>query len=518
MILTGFMGTGKSTVGRHLAELLGCEFADTDALIEERHGSSVAAIFAEEGEPAFRRLEATVAQELAQRQRLVIATGGRLMLDEANAALLAATGPVFCLTADPHTILARLREDGAQRPLLATPDPAQRIAGLLAERGPAYAAFPQIDTTGKTPAQVAKELQMLLDKTVLSVAYPQGSYNVVVGEDLLPSLTSLADISGPVVVITDTNVGPLYAAQFGPAAGVITIPAGEQHKTLQTVQFLYDELLAAGISRQATVVALGGGVVGDVAGFVAATYMRGLDFVQCPTSLLAMVDASVGAKTGVDMPQGKNLVGAFKQPQAVLADISTLRTLPPAEFASGMAEVIKSAIIGDPQLFLRLEAAPALVTPEDRIHWADVADFVTRSIEVKRSVVEDDPFEKGLRAVLNLGHTFGHAIEQASGYGIRHGEGVAMGLIAATTMSAELGHADESLTARIASVLFRSGLPTRIPHFLSADVLLAAMGSDKKKANGRLRFVLPRDIGDVIIVDDIPETTVVGVLRACGAS
>lgn len=512
------MGTGKTAVGRELAARLGYDFVDTDARIEAAAGRTVAAIFAEEGEVVFRRLEAAQARELAGRRGLVIATGGGMLLDEANAAVLAATGPVFCLSADAQTILARVRAQGGQRPLLDDPDPARRIAELLAARAPAYARFPQIDTSDRTPAEVAAEVALLLDKTVLTVRHPQGGYNVVTGQGLLPHLRELGRVRGPLLLVTDSNVGPLYAAACGPATAVITIPAGEGHKTLDTVRQIYDELLAAGADRGATVVALGGGVVGDAAGFAAATYMRGVDFVQAPTSLLAMVDASVGAKTGVDLPQGKNLVGAFKQPAAVLADLDTLRTLPPEEFASGMAELIKAGIIGDPALFAELEAATALRLPEDGPGWAALGAQITRAIQVKRDIVEEDPFEGGRRAVLNLGHTFGHAIERASNYEVRHGEAVAMGMVAAARMAVALGYAAEELPERITAVLDKAALPLRIPAELEAETLYTAMGSDKKKAGGRLRFILPRDIGDVIIVADVPREQVLATLRACGAN
>lgn len=517
VVLTGFMGTGKTAAGRRLAGLIGYEFVDTDALIEQRAGRSVAAIFETEGEAAFRRMEAACAQELAARRGLVIATGGGMLLTKQNADLLEASGPVFCLTADVETLLERLAAEAGQRPLLAAPDRRARMAALLEERAAGYGRFPQIKTTGKTVDNVAKEIAYLMDKLVLPVTHPQGGYNVVVGDDLLPELARLAALKGPYVIVTDSNVGPLYAAQCGAAAAVITFPAGEAQKTLATVQAIYDELLAAGADRQTTIVALGGGVVGDVAGFVAATYMRGVDFVQCPTSLLAMVDASVGAKTGVDLPQGKNLIGAFKQPTAVLADIRTLRTLPQAEFASGMAEVIKSAMIGDESLFVELEAAPALVQPQSAAEWAALALMVSRAIEVKRDVVQEDPFEHGRRAVLNLGHTFGHAIEQASGYAIRHGEAVAMGMVAAAHLGATQGLAEQGLDARLEALLAKAGLPARIPQELEAGALYAAMGSDKKKADGRLRFILPHDVGDVRIVTGISRADVLATLRACGA-
>jgi 3-dehydroquinate synthase len=272
---------------------------------------------------------------------------------------------------------------------------------------------------------------------------------------------------------------------------------------------IYEKLLASGLDRQGTIVALGGGVVGDVAGFAAATYMRGVDLVQCPTSLLAMVDASIGGKTGVDLPQGKNLVGAFKQPRIVLADVGVLGTLPRAEFAAGMAEVVKAGLIGDPMLWEALENGRW-----DGEFWEqeDMQSLVVQAVRVKRDVVEEDPFERGRRAVLNLGHTFGHAIEQVSNYEIRHGEAVAIGLVAAARLSASLGHCSPTLGERIEALLARLKLPTRIAG-LEAEALLVAMSSDKKKAGGRLRFVLLRGVGDVFISGDVPDAAVLSTLE-----
>jgi shikimate kinase / 3-dehydroquinate synthase len=338
----------------------------------------------------------------------------------------------------------------------------------------------------------------------IPIEHPNGRYNVIVGRNLLPRLQELAEIDGPLVIVTDTNVGRLYADQFD--IEIITVPAGEYYKRLETVAYLYDEFLAAGLDRQGTVVALGGGVVGDMAGFAAATYMRGVGFVQCPTSLLAMVDASVGGKTGVDLPQGKNLVGAFKQPAAVIADLDTLPTLPPEEFAAGMAEVIKAGLIGAPHLFERLESSEQAI---DR-HAAPEAlgSMVVEAIRVKQEVVQADPFESGRRAVLNLGHTFGHAIEQASDYRVSHGFGVAMGLVAATRLSAVLGHCSPSLEGRVERLLRKHRLPTRIPAELAAEDIVQAMSSDKKKTAGQLGFILMREAGEVFISRDVAETAV----------
>ena len=531
IILTGFMGTGKSTVGRLLAERTGRGFIDTDELIVTRAGREIAHIFAESGEQVFREMEAEVAQELAGRPGLVIATGGRLMLDPANAAALGQDAHVVCLTATPAEILQRLADDGLRRPLLAVDDPAGRVRQLLQARAAAYARFRQVSTSGKSPAQVADEILAGLspagvaEPARLTVTHPAGEYELLVaaglvGPELLVRLPALAGVRGPVAIVSDTNVGPLYAAACArDALTVVTVPAGEQHKTLDTVRTIYDQLLAAGLDRQGIILALGGGVVGDMAGFVAATYLRGVRLVQCPTTLLAMVDASIGGKTGVDLPQGKNLVGAFKQPEAVLLDVATLRTLPPAEFSAGLAEVVKHGCLAAPELLAQV-AAGAL--PPGAAQWsgpgflAELAALVTAAVQVKRDVVQADPFEQGARALLNLGHTFGHAVEQVSGYRVRHGEGVAMGLVAAANLSARLGYCRPALQGEIEELLVHCGLPVRIPAGLAPADLLAAMRTDKKRAAGRVRFVLLRAIGEAFLADNVPPEAVLATLAAVG--
>ncbi len=525
IILTGFMATGKTAVGRALARRLGLEFVDTDELIIARDGRAIAAIFEQDGEARFRRREREIAAELAGRRGLVIATGGGLMLDPANAAALGATGPVFCLTADPATILKRAARRGGSRPLLRGDDAEAKAEALLRQRAPAYARFRQIDTDGLSTSRVVEAIVAALEnglRDTIPVRHPDGQYDVIVGENVLANVFELAGINGPAAIITDSEVGPLHAARIrqssSAALPVLTIPAGEPHKHLDTVRALYDGLLAAGLGRDGTIIALGGGVVGDVAGFVAATYLRGIDFVLCPTTLLAMVDSSIGGKTGVDLPQGKNLVGAFKQPRLVLADIATLATLPAAEFAAGLAEVAKHGLIADPVLWERLAREDWRIDPRrlagEPLLRADLQTLVTRAIRVKRDVVEEDPFEAGRRAVLNLGHTFGHAVEQVSGYAIRHGEAVAMGIAAATHLSAALEECPPDLPGRVEAVLSGLGLPVRIPRSLDPAALYAAMGTDKKKQAGHLRFVLLRDVGEVFVRGDVGRAHVMAAIEA----
>jgi shikimate kinase / 3-dehydroquinate synthase len=545
IILTGFMGTGKSSVGRLLAQQTGRGFVDSDEWIEARTGRTIAQIFAQQGEAVFRRLEAEAAVELATEQDLVVATGGRLMLDPANALDLSRDAYVFCLTATPEEILARLSHDLARRPLLDVPQPEARIRQLLDDRAERYGRFRQISTSGKRVEEIVVEIssQVEADRAAggqrtaihgreaitaeieqLRVKYPGGKYEVLVGYELLPRLGELVAMPGAAVIVSDSNVGPLYASQcggFAPAAQPIIVPAGEAHKSLATVQTIYDRLSAAALDRQSSIIALGGGVVGDVAGFAAATYLRGVPFIQCPTSLLAMVDASIGGKTGVDLPQGKNLVGAFKQPVAVVADLATLATLPAAEFSAGLAEVVKHGLIASPailkQLLVNNYQAPVAICqlPVSNYPLASPQSLILRAIQVKRELVEADPYEQGQRAWLNLGHTFGHAIEQVSSYSVRHGEAVAMGLVAAMRLSARLGHCETALIDQVEELLTRLALPIRIPGRLAAAALLQAMGSDKKRAAGRLRFVLLRDVGDPFVTAEVPEAAVLATLSEC---
>lgn len=347
----------------------------------------------------------------------------------------------------------------------------------------------------------------------LNVRYPGGEYPVFIGPGLRHQVGALL-AEGPYTraafIISDENVAPLYAddvvaslEQEGFASHRVVMPAGEQHKNLDTVRALYTALIEKGIDRNTPVIALGGGVVGDTAGFVAATVLRGVPLVQMPTTLLAMVDASVGGKTGVDLPQGKNLVGAFKFPDAVIADVETLRTLPAVEFACGMAEVIKHGLIGDPGLLDLVEEAER-----------DLADLVARAVRVKIAVVEEDPHEKGRRAVLNLGHTFAHALERVSAYRLRHGFAVALGLVAAARLGVLLGEAHRYLVREVEDALRAASLPTRwsevdgLGPVPDVEAVITAMQTDKKRQGKQLRFVVPREPGHVFVRAYVPEEVI----------
>jgi 3-dehydroquinate synthase len=516
IVLTGFMGTGKTTVGKMLAARLNRQFIDTDELIQERQGMTIPEIFRKFGEAAFRKMEADIAEELGQRDELVISTGGRLMLDPANVTALSREGRVFCLIATPQEILSRISNDNEHsRPLLEVPNPGEQIVELLKERQKGYHRFQKVITQDKQPEEVTDDLLDVFqdDPKRFSIDHPAQPYEYIVGSGILPFIRQLAGVTGSLVVITDSSVEELYGQSCGEVDHVITIPVGNNHKTLATVQSIYDQLIEIGFDRSGTIAALGGSVVGDIAGFVAATYMRGVNFIQCPTSLLAMADTSIGGKTSIDLPQGKNLIGVFKQPSMVIADVATLQTLPPEEFASGMAEVIKHGLIADSDLLERVESgnwhheSGTLYTS-----LFEVQSLVAQAIQVKIAIVQEDPFEYGRRFSLNLGHTFAHAIEQASGYSICHGEAVAIGMVAATNLSARLGHCSSDLQERIESILKRAGLPIRIPH-LDENLLMKAMENDKKRIGDIIRFVLPSRIGQAFIADDVVHADILATLR-----
>jgi 3-dehydroquinate synthase len=494
---------------------------------------------------------------------LVIATGGGAVLNPVNRQALAAGGVLICLEADPVTILERLAGQD-DRPLLTAPDRMTRIAELLAQRAPAYAAVPHRLDTSRLSVEAAAERvlgiaaglpkgghRLIVDSesanqriseqhlVTLSPCHPVTllpvrTYDVLIANGLLAQagqrIVAAGLAPGRCAVVTNPTVGQLYAgkltvtlieAGFEPL--IFEVPDGETYKTLETAAGLYERFAGAKLARDEPVIALGGGVIGDMAGFVAATWLRGVPFVQIPTSLLAMVDASVGGKVAVDLPQGKNLVGAFKQPELVLIDPALLTTLPEAELRSGMAELLKAGVIGDPLLFEQL----ARSTGEQETHHAprtthhtkpepDFVEMIAAAVRVKARIVERDPFEAGDRAWLNLGHTFGHSLELLSGYTLRHGEAVAIGMVAAAGLSASLGYCDAFLPARIRAAVEGLGLPTR--YAFDPATALAAMGADKKRRGRTLRFVLIRQIGKVEVIENVPEATILDALEKMRAA
>jgi 3-dehydroquinate synthase len=352
----------------------------------------------------------------------------------------------------------------------------------------------------------------------VEVALGARRYAVRIGAGLLGDAALWADLprGRHVLLLTDDTVGPLYAATLsralaGRTLAVHAMPSGEAHKTLAEAGRGFAALAALGATRDATVVALGGGVVGDLGGFVAACWMRGVAYVQAPTTLLAMVDSSVGGKTAVDLPEGKNLVGAFHQPQAVIADIATLATLPERELRAGCAEIVKYGAIGDAGFVDWLEARAAALLARDP---AALTHAIERSVAHKAAIVARDERESGERALLNFGHTFAHAFETATGYEqLRHGEAVAIGMVCAARLSSRLGMAPAADAARLAASLARFGLPTEPPAGLDPAALLGLMRLDKKARGSGLRFVLWRGVGRAELVDGVADADVLAVLH-----
>jgi len=357
----------------------------------------------------------------------------------------------------------------------------------------------------------------------LNVNLGDRSYPILFAEDLTADVrtlvSSLEQSSRRIAVITDRNVATIQAATLQKLfanAPTLIVPSGEESKSIPELGRTLDFLAAQGLDRSGTVFAVGGGVVGDLAGFAAACYLRGIDYYQVPTTLLSMVDSSVGGKTGVNLKAGKNLAGAFHQPRGVFNATGFLKLLPPREFAAGMAEVVKTALLGDPLLFADLERAP--LTPDDlRLAWV-----VRVCCGIKAGLVEADEreeAEQGGRALLNLGHTFGHAIEQVTGYGsYLHGEAVAVGLVAAARLSRRLSLIGDAEVHRVETVVLAHGLPARLRAPLAVPGLLAAMGRDKKARAGKLRFIVLSGLGAAVVRAGVPAAEVEAVWREVGAA
>jgi shikimate kinase/3-dehydroquinate synthase len=551
IFLVGLMGSGKTTVGRALAKRLNKRFFDSDHEIEARTGASIPLIFEIEGEASFRQREADMIRDLTACEGVVLATGGGSILNPQSRAYLKSRGLVIYLRAGVSSILQRTGHD-KNRPLLQTADPRARLEELTLQREPYYQEVADIVIeTGRPNVQylvqtIVAYLEKLPEKSTgvglsgadkppmnqpsqtvsepitLQVDLGERSYPIVIGQSLLANPRLIADaVSGErAAIVTNTVVGPLYldrVTQSLRAAGKrvteIVLPDGEEEKTWENLQRIYDGLLSDQCDRKTTVIALGGGVVGDMAGFAAATYMRGVPFVQVPTTLLAQVDSSVGGKTGINHPLGKNMIGAFYQPKAVIADTATLNSLPQRELSAGLAEVIKHGAIIDAPFFDWIESniGRLMARDPDALAYA-----IRRSCEIKADVVRQDEREGGLRAILNFGHTFGHAIESGMGYGQwLHGEAVGCGMVMAADLSQRLGLIDAAARDRVAALVQAAGLPHVAPD-LGAERWLELMQVDKKNEGGQIRFILLKPLGAPLITT-VPPDVLLATLQACTA-
>ena len=540
VVLVGMPGAGKSSIGRRLAARLGLPFKDADTEIEAAASLPITEIFARYGEPYFRDGERRVISRLLAGPPLVLATGGGAFADARTREAVKASGAVSLWLRVPLATLLRRVAGREHRPMFLNADPREVLERLIAARHPLFAeADVTVDCTDEPPEvttrRVAEAIAAHQPPRRLPVGLGDRGYDVVVGAGLLARAGALIAPLLPArrcVVISDQDVARLHlpALRAGLAeAGIAVlaehlVPPGERTKCFAVVQAACETILSAGGDRRTAVIALGGGVVGDLAGFVASITTRGLPFVQVPTTLLAQVDSSVGGKTGINLSLGKNLVGAFHQPRIVLADTGVLGTLPPRELRAGWAEVAKHGLIDGDAFWQWCEAnGPRAVAGE-----ADaLAHAVLESCRLKSAVVaadEREESEEGGRALLNLGHTFGHALEAEGGYGgeILHGEAVAVGLGLAASLSARLGHCSQEWPGRVIAHLQAVGLPARIgdlPRGFSARQLIGRMRKDKKARDGAMRFVLFRGPGACFTAGDVPEAAVEALLRdeGCGA-
>ncbi len=539
IVLVGMPGAGKSSIGRRLAARLGLPFRDADTEIEAAAGLPITEIFARYGEAHFRDGERRVISRLINGPPVVLATGGGAFADAKTREVIAESGALSVwLKCRMGTLLRRVAGRD-HRPMFLNQDPQEVLQRLMTARHPCYAeAEIVVACTDESPDVTTRRVaEAVLDwrpSHRLAVGLGERAYDIVIGEGLLDRAGGLLGQVLPsrrVVIITDGHVGPLHLPALRTSlldagfaiATEITVPPGEASKGFASFEAVLDQLLGAGIERRTAVVALGGGVVGDLAGFAAAVAMRGLPFVQIPTTLLAQVDSSVGGKTGINTKAGKNLVGAFHQPRLVLADTGVLATLPPRELRAGYAEVAKHGLLQGEALWQWCEAHGAAAVAGDP---AALAHAVLESCRLKAAVVAADEREEsaeGGRALLNLGHTFGHAFEAECGYGgaLLHGEAVGLGLGLAAMISARLGHCSQELPGRVVSHLQAVGLPARVrdlPRRFSVAALLGRMRKDKKVRDGQLRFVLLRGPGEAFTDGSVPEAAVVQLLRDEGCT
>ena len=507
IFLYGPPGSGKTTIGKHIAERLALPFIDLDHRIEELGGKSIPQIFAEQGESGFRNQESTLLRESSGTDRGVIALGGGTLLNPDNRGFVEELGSVVLLHATYQALLDRLNSSPVDRPLLFG-DFNSRLSALLSQRADHYDSFPlRIDVSKKSVEEISWETQVALG--MFRIPGMNNPYDVRVGQGLYQNAGRQLEargLKGPVAIVSDEKVGPFYGGsvlsalhQQGFVANLLMLPAGEKTKNLGMLKRIWNFFLDNRLDRDSIALALGGGVVGDITGLAAATYLRGIKWAYLPTSLLAMCDASLGGKTGINLPNGKNQIGAFYPPSMVLADTDTLSTLSNLEIHNGMAEVVKHGIIADPDLYQYCGSG----LERAYVNWDKV---VRQAMAVKIRIIIEDPYESGMRAVLNLGHTLGHAIESATHYRTKHGFAISVGMVAAANLSERIGLAEEGIISNIQTTLQTLGLPIKIPRHLNREKILAAMSYDKKRALGKVRLVLPVRIGEVrwgVEVDDL---------------
>lgn len=539
IFLTGLSGAGKSTIGRRVASLLNWDFVDTDELLARQMGQSTGQVLLGLGEARFRELESEMLLSAASQERVVIATGGGMIISDTNRTFMHEQGLVVFLHASPDIawsrIQAHLQAAGEQavRPLVAGQDGQQRLHDLYAVRSHWYEqAHVQFSTDTADPAEVAQDVLV----SALTRGYLLANDSARISSTLrltsglsqavvewgsfsqLPAILTAQNFSGRIFIVTDSSVGRLYAesvrqllafAGFKPF--IFSVPAGESSKSLTCFAGILDWLVEHKAERSELLIALGGGVVGDLVGFVASAYRRGMALAQLPTTLLAQVDSSIGGKTGINHARGKNLIGAYYQPGLILVDPALLLTLPDRAYREGWGEVVKYGIVLDAELFALLEEH---LSDVERREADLLTQVVARCIRLKMDVVQSDERDGGLRNILNYGHTFGHALEATTSYGTwLHGEAVSIGMEVAGRIAVAQGLFTREELVRQRKLLRSIGLPLACPGEDSA-VLLAAMQNDKKVQAGRIRWILPTRIGYAQMYSDVPVESVCAAITA----
>jgi 3-dehydroquinate synthase len=506
VILIGFMGSGKTTVGKRLAERLGYDFVDTDSLIEELTKKSISEIFEVQGEAVFRSIEKKVIAEVVQKKNQVISCGGGAVLYPENADRLRKSGKVILLSTSLETLYERLKPEISERPLLRTENPQEQIKSLLNKRSATYkkVAHFSVETDNKSVEEVVEEIIERLHAKgsyQIKVNLGQESYEIKVKSGILIEIAAeLNDIfpDSKIAIISDETVLKFYKKmlvenfnELGVKYKVFSLPDGEVYKSLSNAEHIYKELFDYGLERGDVIVAFGGGVVGDLAGFVAATYKRGVPYVQIPTTLVAQVDSSIGGKVAVNFKKVKNIIGAFYQPKAVFIDPQCLKTLPLRHLLNGLAEVIKYGFISSQKLLDYVENNLELIKSRDQ---KALAFIIAESCRIKAHIVELDEKDRNVRGFLNYGHTLGHAIEVATDYQMLHGEAIALGMLFASFLAYRLNLLSKKIAQKHFKVIKKAGLPVEMPK-IDLDQLIETIECDKKREKGENIFILLEDIG-----------------------
>ncbi len=526
--LTGLMGSGKTTVGKYLAHQLKKTLIDTDSLIEERAGMSITNIFKEKGETYFRALEKEIIKEVLEGEDLILSLGGGAIVDDENRALIKSNSILITLIADPKELYSRVKRR-KNRPLLTqSKDQIEVLEKLWEERKSAYFdSHYQIDTAEKSINLISLEIMRILgfkkpkiQEQTIKIKRTNFSYKIYY-KDLDRLNFDNLEPGKQVLIVSQEPIAKHYLKiiqeklEQNYLVTTMIIDDGEDAKHFFTFQLILQKLLSLNFNRKDTVVALGGGVVGDITGFAASTYYRGIHFIQIPTTLLSMIDSSVGGKTGINVPEGKNLIGSFYQPHMVHIDVNNLRTLPNQEFKSGLGELVKYTLLGakwDEELgdsffdFICAHVDDILEKDSETLN-----QIINHCLVIKAGIVSEDETEQGIRAHLNLGHTYAHALEEITKYQkFSHGEAVAIGIACACYMAEELHYFKPNQTQDVLDLMQRLGLEYKIPKDISTQDMLKSFKYDKKNDRGVNKFIVPKsNIGKVEAVTNVSQEQII---------